>query len=108
MNSLPIAPFSCSLDEPGLTAQLARYRAVGEGATMIERGQRRLVIQLGDAASDAAVEELVAVERSCCPFFELEWKPRERRLLVGVSSADDEPALDAIAYALGLGRAHRT
>ena len=67
MNSLPMVPSSCSLDEPGLTAHLARYRAVGEGATVIGRGRRRLVIQLGDAASDAVVEELVAVAERLPP-----------------------------------------
>jgi hypothetical protein len=48
------------------------------------------------------VKELVAVERRCCPFFDLSWEPEERLLSISVSRADDEPALDAIAYALGL------
>jgi hypothetical protein len=34
MQSLPMVPASC-LEESGLRAQLARYRAVGEGATMM-------------------------------------------------------------------------
>jgi hypothetical protein len=37
------------------------------------------------------------------PFFELSWRPALRRLSVAVSRAAEEPALEAIAFALGLG-----
>ena len=46
--------------------------------------------------------ELVEVERRCCPFFAIDWDPERRRFSIGVSDAEHEPALDAIAYALGL------
>jgi hypothetical protein len=46
------------------------------------------------------VDELVAIERECCPFFTLDWEPDRRRLTVSVSQAEHEPALDAIAFAL--------
>jgi hypothetical protein len=85
-----------------LDAQLARYRAAGEGATLIERRTDRVSIRVGAEVTDAALEELVAVERSCCPFFELDWRPRERSLTVAVARRDDEPALQAIVHALGL------
>lgn len=102
MNSLPMFPAACSLDEADLRAQLARYRGVGEEAVILEHSRRRLVIGVGAATSDHVVDELVAVERRCCPFFDLGWEPNERRLSVAVSSPDHEPALDAIASALGL------
>ena len=101
VDPLPIVPVSCSLEAPGLSAQRERYRVLGEGASMIERDRRRLVIRLSHEVSDTLIEELIAVERGCCPFFELDWNPDRRHLLVAVSSADHEPALDAIAYALG-------
>jgi hypothetical protein len=48
------------------------------------------------------VEQAVAIERECCPFFALDWEAARRRLTVSVSHAEHEPALAAIAFALGL------
>jgi hypothetical protein len=104
MESLPMAPAACSLDDAELPGQLARYRAVGAGADLLQRSRQRLVIRVGDPVSDLGVEELIAVERHCCPFFELAWEQTRRRLSISVSRTEEEPALDAIAYALGLRR----
>jgi hypothetical protein len=101
MESLPMAPAACALDEAEFRAQLARYRAVGADAELLERGRRRLVIRVDEPVSDLAVEELVAVEMRCCPFFDLEWEQRLRRLSISVSRPEEEPALDAIVYVLG-------
>jgi len=97
-----MAPASCSLDEDGLSTQVSRYRAAGSGAQLIERGTRRLMIRVSEQTSTAVIEELVAVERSCCPFFALRWEPESRLLTVAVTQPEDEPALAAIAHALGL------
>lgn len=97
-----MVPPACSLDESGLGQQLARYRGVGNGAEVLERSPNRLVIRVGGVIPAVMVEELVAVERRCCPFFALGWEPEERCLSISVSRPEDEPALDAIAYALGL------
>jgi hypothetical protein len=107
MDPLRMVPVSCSLEAPELSAQRERYRLLGAGVRMIERDRRRLVIRPNDEVSDVVIEELVAVERGCCPFFELDWNPGQRRLRVAVSTADHEPALDAIAYALGFAGAAR-
>jgi hypothetical protein len=102
MESLPMVPATCSLGEPEMRAQLARYRVVGAGADVLRRSRRLLLIRVGDPISDLAVEELVAVESRCCPFFKLAWDQSRRRLAISVSTSDEEPALDAIAFALGL------
>jgi hypothetical protein len=60
------------------------------------------VIQVDDRVADVLIEELVAVERGCCPFFDLDWQPEGRRLAVAVPGAHYEPALEALASALGL------
>jgi hypothetical protein len=101
MDRLPMAPPYCSLDEIGLSAQLDRYRNVGEAATLLERSPQRVRIQLGKAVPDDVVSELIEVEKSCCPFFDLRWDPSSRQLSIGVSRSDEEPALDALVYALG-------
>jgi hypothetical protein len=102
MKPLPMVPASCSLSQPELREQLARYRAVGQGTEVIERTLRRLAVRVGEVASDDLVERLVAVERGCCPFFDLSWEPEQRRLAISVSESSEEPALDAIAFALGV------
>jgi hypothetical protein len=83
--------------------QLQRDRRAGHGAALIERTWRRLVVELAAPAEGPLVEELVAGERACCPFFTLDWRPDRRRLAVSVSQAEHEPALDAIGFALDVG-----
>jgi len=98
---------SCALDEAGLSQQYERYRKVGVGARVLERHRRRLTVDLNEHVDPELVEELLTVERECCPFLELGWEPRAQRLTVGVSHTEYEPALDAIAFALGLERSVR-
>ena len=93
---------SCSLDDVGLRSQLMRYRAAAQDASVVSRAARSLVIQVSDHVPEALVEELVAVERECCPFFDLDWQPERRQLAVAVADAEHEPALDGIAFALGV------
>jgi len=102
MEPLPLAPPACSLDADGLRAQRDGYRRAGAGARVLERDARRLVMVLAPGADADEVQRLVEVERECCPFFALGWDPVARRLAVSVARAEDEPALEAIAFALGL------
>src|SRR5580698_937008 len=101
MPDLPLAP-SCSLDADGLSRQLARYRQGGTGARVIEHGSRTLVVKLAEAVDPVAVEQAVAIERACCPFFAISWDAERRRLAISVSAPGHEPALKAIASALGV------
>ncbi len=95
-------PPSCSLDPVGLDRQLERYRTVGAEATVVERHRNRITITVGSATPMTTIEQLVATERGCCPFYELDYDPVARRLSIGVSQVEHEPALAAIAHALGL------
>jgi hypothetical protein len=101
VDPLPVAP-SCALDDAGLRAQFERYRRVGAGARLIGRTRSRVVVDLDERADTRLVEELLDIERACCPFFELGWEPDRRRLTVSVAHAEHEPALDAIVFALDL------
>jgi hypothetical protein len=93
---------SCGLDETGLRLQHARYGKAGVGARVVQRTRRRLAVDLDQKVDLKLVDELLAVERECCPFLELGWRPDARRLSVSVSQKRHEPALDAIAFALNL------
>jgi hypothetical protein len=99
---LPVLPPSCSLDREGLERQLERYRAVGAAATIVHRRPDRITMTVGSATPDTTIEQLVAIERECCPFYELDYDPAERKFSIGVSRSEYEPALAAIAHALGL------
>jgi hypothetical protein len=102
VDPLPLAP-SCALDETGLRLQVERYRHAGKGASVVDRTSRRLVVELDQRVDASLVDATIAVERECCPFFTLDWQSVTRRLTVSVAADGHEPALDAIAFALGLG-----
>ncbi len=98
---LPMAP-SCALDEAGLRLQLERYRRAGQDARLIEQTRRRLVVEVDELVDGKLVQEAIAIERECCPFFALDWEAGRRWLTISVSRVEHEPALEAIAFALGL------
>ena len=105
MEALPtinsaIAP-SCALDADGMRRQAERYRRAGAGATLLARTPRRLALRVRPEAQ-AEVTEAVAIERECCPFYEIDWDPSTGELSFAVGRAEDEPALEAIAAAFGL------
>jgi hypothetical protein len=94
---------SCALDEAGLCLQFERYRHAGRGASPVDRSSRRLVVELDQHVDASLVDATTAVERECCP---VAWtgKSVTRRLTVSVAEDRNEPALDAIAFALVLGQ----
>jgi hypothetical protein len=98
MNDLPIA---CSLDETGMAAQRARYAVVARHVLSLARGERSLKARLDESLDGAVLRELIDVERECCPFFDIRLDAGQRLLTVAVSSAEHEPALQAIAHSLG-------
>ena len=102
MNELPTLQASCDLDEAGVRAQAGRYRAIGAGAELLAREPGRLLSRLRVGVEPALVEEAIAIERECCPFFDIGWDPETRRLRFSVSRGEDDPAIDAVAHALGL------
>ncbi len=95
-----LAP-SCALDAEGARLQADRYRHIGRGARLIASSARRTEVLLRPDVDVDLVSELVAVERACCPFFSISWDGR-RQLGVSVSKPEDEPALAAVTFALGL------
>jgi hypothetical protein len=100
-NRLQVIPASCSLDTDGVRAQGERYARLAAGATRIDRREDVIVIGLRDGDRDARlIEELVATENECCPFYRFDFRPELGRLTIGVDSPEHRPALDAIAAAL--------
>jgi hypothetical protein len=95
------APISCSLDREALAAQLGRYREIGSAVGETRRSRLALTMRLAPSVSAELVEETLAVERTCCPFFDLSFDREGRILRIAVAEETHAPALEAIAEALG-------
>ena len=70
----------------------------------LERERGFLTVRFGSALDGALLEETIAVESECCPFFSFDYDPAQRLLRIGVQRDEQDPALDALAWALD--RAH--
>jgi hypothetical protein len=97
---LPVLPASCTLDADGARAQGARYARLAANATQIHRRDDVIVIGLRGDGDARLIEELIATENECCPFYRFDFRPQLGRLTIGVDSPEQRPALDAIAAAL--------
>jgi hypothetical protein len=99
LNDLPV--LQCSLDPEGLAAQRERYARVSRAVAGSRRTPGELVVVFDPVRLDRALlEEALAIERACCPFFTLHLEGGTLR--VGVAEAGQGPALDAIAHLLGV------
>ena|SRR5437763_8745289 len=88
----------CSLDPSGRRAQIARYFAVGASALSIERAPNEIRVTLGPDLDRRVLDELVATERECCPFYDL--RVTDETFIIGVFDEEFAPALEAIAELL--------
>ena len=97
---VPAAEFppSCALDESGQREQRARYASLASTVERLRRESDALIVEFGPGLDPDRLEEALAVERDCCPFFRFAFDGHERRLTVTVSDADMVPALDAIEH----------
>lgn len=91
---------SCTLSDEGLRLQLDRQRRLRPGVSRIVHRESTLSIDFNPGFDRRALEELIAVERQCCPFFRFELDERRRRLVVRVDAIEHRPALEAIANQL--------
>lgn len=91
----------CRLDLPGLCAQRDRYRSLGRYVTDVRRTPGRLDVGFRTDVDETLLSEALAVERECCPFFELDYEPASHLLSVRVEDDRQDLALDAIRVALG-------
>jgi hypothetical protein len=86
---------SCSLDSAGRQRQAARYARVAQSVISVERGPRQLAFHLAPDVDRSALDEAIAVERECCPFYEIDLT--DDAFTIGVATDDYAPALEAIA-----------
>ncbi|HEX4307185.1 MAG TPA: hypothetical protein VHZ54_14210 [Solirubrobacterales bacterium] len=92
---------ACRLDLPDLRQQRDRYGALGTQVEEVVRGPGSLTVRFGPGLDEGLLHETLAIERGCCPFFELSYEPGGRLLRIGVAAPEQSAALDALAFALG-------
>jgi hypothetical protein len=92
---------TCALDEAGVQAQQARHARLAPSVTNLERQAETVLFAFSDDYDRQALEEMVAVEKQCCPFFDFAFNEGKRELTVGVKEEEMLPALEAIAAHLG-------
>ena len=92
---------SCELDEAGVREQRARYSRLAPRVTRLEREPEAVLVEFDEGLDRATLDEVLAVERRCCPFFVFDFSESERRLRTSVQNSEQLPALDAVAHALG-------
>jgi hypothetical protein len=73
---------TCALDDQALAEQIARFRRIGEHAIWARRLPTELTVVLEADLDDELLEETLAVERACCPFFALIWDGSTRQLTI--------------------------
>ena len=100
MQELPV--LQCALDADALAAQRDRYARIAAARVAARREPGELIVEFDEARLDRALlEQTLAIERECCPFYDL--RLDGARLHVRVAEPHQEPALDAIAHMLGAG-----
>jgi hypothetical protein len=97
MHELWPAELGCRLTADGLSEQRRRLERLRPAVRELRRGESGFEVSFGDKLDEALLLELVNTERSCCPFYELDWRSDERTLVVAVADASLRPALDALA-----------
>src|SRR5437016_8632449 len=92
---------SCALDDAGRREQRTRYTRLAATVTRLDRTPEAVVVEFDDHLDRETLERALEVERGCCPFFVFEFDQPSRRLRMSVREAEQLPALDAMAVALG-------
>jgi hypothetical protein len=91
---------ACALDEAGRAEQLERYRTLAAHTAEVEHEPRRVVVRFADDPPTSLLERTLEVERGCCPFFDVQYEPVSRRLVIAVEDPDRDRDLDAFADVL--------
>jgi hypothetical protein len=92
---------SCSLTPAGLEAQRARQRRLAPHVAGVDRTSEAVTVRFAPGFDRQALDELLAVERECCPFFAFAHDDQTRTLQVTVRSPEHAAALEAIGDLLG-------
>jgi hypothetical protein len=95
---------ACGLRGAEIDEQRRRHEALARSATHVERQATTIRLRFDDSLDRGLLDEMIRVERSCCPFFRIDYDENERRLSLAVNDPAMAPALEVIAERLGADR----
>lgn len=95
---------SCALNDAGRREQRTRYMRLGRSVVRLDRTPEAIVVEFDEHLDRETLEQALAVERECCPFFVFEFDEARRRLRITVGETEQLPALEAMAAALDAAR----
>jgi hypothetical protein len=90
---------SCALDDAGVRPQRARYARLARSVRRLKREAEAVLIEFREGFERDTLDQALAVERECCPFFRFELDDSRRQLRITVRDAEQLPALDALTHA---------
>jgi hypothetical protein len=96
---------SCSLDSDARREQFARFARVATSVVAVEREPRLVRFRLDESVDRDVLEELIAIESECCPFYEFDLSGDV--LAIGVGTDEFAPALEAMVELLNPAAASR-
>ena len=105
MKSLPlIVPDGCTLSPNGLADQAGRAARLLPSVSSLARSEDELRVTFAEGVDRALVDEVVATERGCCSFLEIEYDGDERVLRIGAHDAQGREIVGQMAEFFGEGR----
>ena len=93
---------SCTLTDADLVRQAGRQRRLAPDVERATRDGDALEVRFRPGFDRAALDEMIAVERECCPFFTFAFDAEGRTLTIGVDDPAMAPALGALGHQLGV------
>jgi hypothetical protein len=98
MKSLPlIVPDGCALTQEQLADQAGRAERLLPSVARVQQSGDELRVAFGEGVDRVLVDELVATERTCCSFLEVEYDGMARTLRVGASDAQGREVVRRLA-----------
>ena len=86
-----------------MARQGARYARLAGDVAEASREPRRLEVRFAEGYDRALLDEAIAIERECCPFFAIDLDHDARRLAIELPEGENTLLLDGISGALGAG-----
>ena len=83
-----------------MARQGARYARLAGDVARASREPRRLEVSFAEGYDRALLDEAIAIERECCPFFAIELDHDARRLVIELPEGENALLLDGITSAL--------
>ena len=94
----------CAATANELRRQHERMKALAPTVSHVYEASDQLTIEFAPDFDRELLDETLAVERVCCPFFGFRLDDGGRRLTVTIDDSERRAALEALSHALGVSR----